>query len=164
MGRRAACVASATVRASGDGPAHDGVCGPSPSRTVLRSMSKRPSTARRVLAAVLLSCPTLAGCGDSTAATAASAALAFSIQPPVASMVVAQQRDVGVAWEREIPADAQAQWTVRPDSIVRLVAASATGATLEARRVGTALVTLTVTSQGRAVARDMVVEVSPLAC
>ena len=124
-------------------------------------MSTRPSTARRLLAAVLLSSAALAGCGDSTAA---SAGLAFTIQPPIASMVVGQQRDVVVAWASEIPADAQAQWEVRPDTIARLLAASTAGATIDARRAGTALVTLTVTSQGRAVARDMVLEVSPLAC
>lgn len=125
-------------------------------------MSTRPTTVRRLLAAVLLSCLAVAvGCGDSTAVPSD---LAFSLQPPVATMVVGQQRDVGVAWAADMPADAQASWVVRPDSIVRIVTASTWGATLEARRVGTALVTLTVTSQGRAVSRDMVVAVDPLAC
>ena len=122
-------------------------------------MSKRPTTAWRPLAAVPLSCLlVVAGCGESTAVPTD---LAFSIQPPVATMVVGQQRDVGVAWEGDIPADAQASWVARPDSIVRIVTASTWGATLEARRVGTTLITLTVTSQGRAVARDMVVTVDP---
>ena len=124
-------------------------------------MSKRPTTVRRLLAAVLLSrVAVAAGCGDSTSVPSD---LAFSIQPPVATMVVGQQRDVGVAWEGDMPADAQASWVARPDSVVRIVTASTWGATLEARRVGTALVTLTVTSQGRAVSRDMVVTVDPRA-
>jgi trimeric autotransporter adhesin len=125
-------------------------------------MSIRSTTSRRHVAAVLLPLLlSIAGCGDTTGTAPGPR---FTIQPPVASMVVGQQRDVGVAWEGEIPADAQASWVASPDTIVRLVAASTWGATLQARQVGTTLVTLTITSQGRAASRDMVVTVDPLVC
>jgi hypothetical protein len=81
-----------------------------------------------------------AACGDGLAVARAPR---FGVDAPPAEMVVGQEAPVAVRWTDTPPADARVTWIAAPDSVLRIVAASPTGATLEARRVGSAAVTVT---------------------